>query len=31
MHRLMNKENTDIVISEFNDFVKEATGIGLIK
>lgn len=31
MHRLTNKEDADIVISEFNDFVKETTGIELIK
>lgn len=31
MHRLINKENIDIVISAFNDFVKEGTGIGLIR
>lgn len=31
MHRLINKEKIDIVISEFNDFVKETTGIGLIE
>jgi len=30
MHRLINKENIDIVISAFNDFVKEETCIELI-